>query len=255
LSELQNPHQLVEQAFEHARRSGKPDRWVMAIPVLKNRMLQLTGRKFREADYGAKSFREFLRNFAEIQETPLPGQVTLRSAATAESPSNETKSSQPDIRPDLWEAVLDFSSGSRYIWDVAQGRTRVAREDEQTLLLPTITARDPTQKGWHALERLRRQRNHRSALRQTQRKVRGFLGTSRHTTQGCRMTSPHKSELHPHWVTRFTMALMTLIRFLTIRLRRSRPGPPHKGLHIHVGNRARDRSPEKMSSGPYRPNV
>ena len=145
MSELQSPHQLIEQAFEQARRSGKPDWWLMAIPVLKNRMLQITGRKFREADYGTKSFREFLRNVAdliEIQEAPLPGQVTLRSAATAELPSNDPKSPQPDIRPDLWEAVLDFSSGTRYIWDVAQGRAKVAREDEHALQLPTITAEE-----------------------------------------------------------------------------------------------------------------
>ena len=145
MSELQSPHQLIEQAFEQARRSGKPDWWLMAIPVLKNRMLQITGRKFREADYGAKSFREFLRNIAdliEVHETPLPGHVALRSAATAELPSNEPQPPQPDIRPDLWEAVLDFSSGTRYIWDVAQGRARAAREDEQAPQLSTLTAEE-----------------------------------------------------------------------------------------------------------------
>ena len=145
--ELQSPRQLIEQAFEQARRSGKPDWWLMTIPVLKNRMLQITGRKFREADYDAKSFREFLRNAAdliEIQEAPPPGQVTLRSAAAAESPSSEPRSPQPDIRPDLWEAVLDFSSGVRYIWDAVQERARVANanEDERDLQLPTITAQE-----------------------------------------------------------------------------------------------------------------
>jgi hypothetical protein len=146
LSELQSAHQLIEQAFEQARRSGKPDWWLMAIPVLKNRMLQITGRRFREADYAAKSFREFLRNIAdliEVHETPLPGHVALRSAATVELPSNEPKSPHPDIRPDLWEAVLDFSSGTRYIWDAAQGQARAAaREDEHAVQLPTITAEE-----------------------------------------------------------------------------------------------------------------
>jgi len=117
----------------------------MAIPVLKNRILQITERKFREADYGAKSFREFLRNavdLIEIQESPLPGQITLRSVATAELPSTEPKSPQRDIRPDLWEAVLDFSSGTRYIWDVAEGRARAARQHEEGRQLPTITAEE-----------------------------------------------------------------------------------------------------------------
>jgi len=113
----------------------------MAIPVLKNRMLQITGRKFREADYGARSFREFLRDASdliEVQEAPLPGQVTLRSAAATELPSKESK--PQDIRPDLWEAVLDFSSGTRYVWDREEARARRADEGEQGLRLPTITA-------------------------------------------------------------------------------------------------------------------
>ena len=113
----------------------------MAIPVLKNRMLQITGRKFREADYGARSFREFLRDasdLVEVQEAPLPGQVTLRSAAATELPSKESK--PQDIRPDLWEAVLDFSSGTRYVWDREEARARRADEGEQGLRLPTITA-------------------------------------------------------------------------------------------------------------------
>jgi hypothetical protein len=141
LSESQSPHQLIEQAFDQARRSGKPDWWLMAIPVLKNRILQITGRKFREADYGAKSFREFLRaapDLIEVQEAPLPGQVTLRSAGATDLPSKESK--PPDIRPDLWEAVLDFSSGTRYVWDQTEARARRANEGEQALRLPTVTA-------------------------------------------------------------------------------------------------------------------
>ena len=57
--------------------------------------------------------------------------------------------------------------------------------------------RDPAQAGRYALERLRRQRHHRSALLQTQRTFRGFLGTSLYFGRGCCVTSPHKSELHP----------------------------------------------------------
>ncbi len=113
----------------------------MAIPVLKNRMLQITSRKFREADYGARSFRAFLRDASdliEVQEAPLPGQVTLRSAAATELPSKESK--PQDIRPDLWEAVLDFSSGTRYVWDREEARARRADEGELGLQLPTITA-------------------------------------------------------------------------------------------------------------------
>ena len=56
---------------------------------------------------------------------------------------------------------------------------------------------DPTQAGWHALERFWCQRHHRSPLRQTQWPFRGFLGVSLNTAQGCRVTSSNKSEVHP----------------------------------------------------------
>lgn len=124
MSELQNAHQSIARAFEQARRSGKPDWWKMAIPVLKNRLLQITDRKFTEADYGARSFREMLRNMSEliqVHDTPLPGHVTLRSAATADLPADDSKVPQREIRPDLWDAMLDFSSGTRYVWDEAAG--------------------------------------------------------------------------------------------------------------------------------------
>src|ERR1043166_774428 len=57
--------------------------------------------------------------------------------------------------------------------------------------------RDPAQAGRHALERLGCQRHHRPAVCQTQWTLRGFLGTSLSAGRGCRMTSLHKSELHP----------------------------------------------------------
>jgi hypothetical protein len=48
--------------------------------------------------------------------------------------------------------------------------------------------RDPAQAGRHALQRLRCQRQHRSALCQTQWTIRGFLGTSPTASRACRMT-------------------------------------------------------------------
>ena len=66
-----------------ARQSGKPEWWVMAIPVLKNRLLQITAQAFKESDFGALTFREFLQNNAnvlEIDNSFLPGAVTVKSA-------------------------------------------------------------------------------------------------------------------------------------------------------------------------------
>src|SRR5260370_27855029 len=56
---------------------------------------------------------------------------------------------------------------------------------------------NPPQTGRYALERLWCQRHHRAALRQTQRTVRGFLGTSLNSCHDRRMSSTNKSEVHP----------------------------------------------------------
>ena len=58
--------------------------------------------------------------------------------------------------------------------------------------------RDPAQAVRHALERIRRQQHHRSPLFQTQWTLRGFLGTPLISPQSGRVTSPHKSGVHPN---------------------------------------------------------
>src|SRR5271157_2021777 len=111
---------LIERAFGLARQSGKPDWWAMTIPVLKNRLLLLTNKTFKEADFGATSFRDFLNKIPDtvrVDDNSPPGFVILRSAA----PERHERSSQSAfrgerIRPDLWRAVLDYSSGRKYVW-------------------------------------------------------------------------------------------------------------------------------------------
>ena len=91
----------------------------MTIPVLKNRLLLLTKNTFKEADFGAISFRDFLSKVPDIVRVDgasVPGFVILKSAAPErpERPSaNAVRSEQ--IRADLWRAVLDYSSGHRYV--------------------------------------------------------------------------------------------------------------------------------------------
>jgi hypothetical protein len=137
---------LVERAFGLARQSGKPDWWAMTIPVLKNRLLLLTKNTFKEADFGAISFRDFLSKIPDIvrvDETPLPGFAILKSAAPerSERPSvNVVRGEQ--IRADLWRAVLDYSSGQTYVWDISQQAARPATRDDDGLVLPTISAAD-----------------------------------------------------------------------------------------------------------------
>jgi hypothetical protein len=137
---------LIERAFGLARQSGKPDWWAMTIPVLKNRLLLLTKNAFKEADYEATSFRDFLNKVSDIvrvDATPLPGFVILKSAAPklwGQPPANKFPGER--IRADLWRAMLDYSSGHRYVWDVSQQAARAASLDEDGLLLPTISADD-----------------------------------------------------------------------------------------------------------------
>jgi len=144
--------ELIEKAFGLARQSGKSDWWAMTIPVLKNRLLLLTKNEFKEAHYGATSFRDFLNKVPEIirvDETPPPGFVILRSAAPENWEQPSAKKFRGDrVRADLWRAVLDYSSGRKYVWDVSQQAARLAGLDETAPVLPTISLGDL--KHWRA---------------------------------------------------------------------------------------------------------
>lgn len=136
---------LIERAFALARQSGKPDWWVMTIPVLKNRLLLLTKSAFRETDFGASSFRDFLSKIPDVikvDHTPPPGFVILKSGAPERWEKPATVFRGARVRADLWRAVLDYASGLRYVWDVSEQTARAARADEKGLLLPTISVDD-----------------------------------------------------------------------------------------------------------------
>ena len=134
---------LIERAFHIARQSGKSDWWIMALPVLKNRILLLTKQTFKEADYGAVSFRDFLRKNPEVvtlDEASSPGFVILKSEARAnpnEPPPRPLRGDQ--VRPDLWRGILDYSSGRRYVWDLTQQVARVGGQDDPNPTFPTLS--------------------------------------------------------------------------------------------------------------------
>jgi len=147
MSHPSSARELIELAFGQARRSGKPEWWIMAIPVLKNRLLQITAQAFRESDYGVSTFREFLQNntdVLEIDSSFLPGAVTLKSAKSASQPRNVSTPQINRIREDLWRAVLDYSSGNRYVWDNAASEAIIAPENSEGPFLPTISAETMT---------------------------------------------------------------------------------------------------------------
>ncbi len=153
---------LVRQAFEMARRTGRQDWFIMALPVLKNRILQLTHREFREADYGGASFRALLHQVSDIislDDTRSPALVTLIGHEQEPAP-DATPAATPDlrvgskIRPDLWDAMLDYSSGATYVWDAAQGLARLAQDPDEAPILPTAKPEDLATWRQEFLERL-----------------------------------------------------------------------------------------------------
>ncbi|MBA3973881.1 MAG: hypothetical protein C0504_06645 [Candidatus Solibacter sp.] len=142
MSEIKDARHLIEAAFSRARQSGKADWWRMAIPVLKNRLLQMTNREFSETAYGARTFREFIDMQTEtlrVEDAPHPGFVVLKSAESEFEAGDATSRRVPDVAPDLWRAMLDFSSGNKYVWDESRRAARQAVEGEDGLTLPSLT--------------------------------------------------------------------------------------------------------------------
>lgn len=144
---------LVERAFEAARASGHQKWQVMTTAVLKNRILQATAREFDERDYGVDSIIDAIRlipDLVELDETTRPPRVTLLLEAADEAMKDPANHSQPvtsagRVRPDLWNAVLDYSSPGAFVWDGAKA-IRV-QEDEvgDRPRFPTISSEDMAQ--------------------------------------------------------------------------------------------------------------
>ena len=81
---------LIERAFAKAQESGRADWHKMTVAVLKNRLLDLTERSFRESDYGASTFLEFVRSHDDILEldtTATPPLATLKGATSPSLPT------------------------------------------------------------------------------------------------------------------------------------------------------------------------
>jgi hypothetical protein len=138
--------ELIERAFGLAKQSAKPEWWIMAVPVLKNRLLQLTKGSFKESDFGAVSYRDFLQKNTDtirIDDSNPPGAVMLRSAEGIPQQGQTRPSHRRDqIRPDLWRAILDYSSGNRFQWNAANRVAEPAPVESEGPLLPTISPDD-----------------------------------------------------------------------------------------------------------------
>jgi hypothetical protein len=141
----QDARQLILAAFAQARRSGKLNWRRMSIAVLKNRMLILTQNKFTEANYGAATFSDFLRQHLEIlsvDRTTYPPTVELREGVTTGDALDDARPiARPwCVRSDLWNAIIDYRSGSRYVWDEAAGiAVPVTSTESGSRVLPTVS--------------------------------------------------------------------------------------------------------------------
>ena len=108
--------ELILGAFQQARASGKSD-WVqMTTAALKSRMLSLTNQRFREEDYGVGTLTEFILRHSDLVSLDTSVTHPIVKLLNAGQDSGRTIS-RPDesrlvrIRSDLWQAVLDRSSG------------------------------------------------------------------------------------------------------------------------------------------------
>jgi hypothetical protein len=137
---------LIRSAFGLARESGSADWQTMTTAVLKNRLLDLTDREFKEADWGAKTFRDFVALFSDvIEEVPGVHPSEVRLLGDLPLPPDAGSGDEPldlgarrNIRSDLWNAILDFNSGKKYWWD---GERAVSDEEDAAprgKLLPTL---------------------------------------------------------------------------------------------------------------------
>lgn len=158
--------ELVVAAFLHAQRKLGSEATTMTIGVLKNRLLQITDRRFDPKDFGVADIRGFLAMLAPqvlITKKTAHGEVTLTGApdsahaARAAPGKRRTNDVSPmpvapaevplDLltpdgrnRPDLWAAVMDYASGATYVWDERMGEARPRRGMEVLPVMPTVTS-------------------------------------------------------------------------------------------------------------------
>lgn len=95
----------------------------MTVAVLKNRLLAMTDKAFREQDWGVETIREFVELLApavQFDDGPRPALVTLDDSIRVDDLPKPTAGSTARragrwrVREDLWNAILD--SEQQYLW-------------------------------------------------------------------------------------------------------------------------------------------
>lgn len=140
---------LIRQAYDAARASGLSEWQTMTIAVLKNRLLDQTNREFKESDWGADTFKEFVEQFGDvlsIDATSRPPRATLRTYSDSSPAGAVGEGGTRDIGPrkrirgDLWNAILDYTGRRAYLWE--NGNLLVVEPDQVVAgakKLPSLT--------------------------------------------------------------------------------------------------------------------
>ena len=141
---------LFVEAYRLAERQGKPDWREMNMGVLKNRLIYLTGGDFNERTHGKEKFGDLVADFPDllrVDNSVVPPTVELLPDLDATRPHVKL-STRKRVRADLWKAILDFSSGKRYVWDDEKGLAREEEPEDQLEPLPTVGQLELTE--WRA---------------------------------------------------------------------------------------------------------
>lgn len=143
---------LILEAFRQAEESSKSNWASMAVPVLKNRLLNVTSQGFNEADYGSPSIWHFVTLFPSllVTEGARPNErIRLIHPEELETASGKTPNSLESIgrgrlRADLWRAVFDYHAEVTFVWDEGRGIARAADDGgpQGLPIIPTMSADD-----------------------------------------------------------------------------------------------------------------
>lgn len=150
---VDDAREIILAAFNAARRSGKAEWYRMTSAVLKNRILDLSGRSFDESEYGAQSFTQFVGMYPDliiVDTSTFPSTVELKDRALIHesTESDQSATFKQVVRPDLWRAILDYVGGDTYVWDLESNQAHAGEPTPTCPQLPTVTADEMS--GWRS---------------------------------------------------------------------------------------------------------
>ncbi|WP_170290140.1 hypothetical protein [Arthrobacter gandavensis] len=117
------------------------------MAVLKNRLLDLTERGFRESEYGAPNMQYLaylLQDMLEMESSDRSGMSIVRFKDELDThlgvfPGPPLARGYSRLRRDIWIAFVDFRAGS-YVWDTVGKRAIPGEAGPGKLAIPSLTS-------------------------------------------------------------------------------------------------------------------